>query len=100
MSSHKSDLDHEGSWILNQVLFLLKNKYHFFDNMNQKQRQMFLEDIFDIGYCYNCRNEEIMYDLGADLGYCFVCKKSAKKFDKNHNICRSCSEKYLKLEDN
>ena len=95
ISSKKSNLDHQGSWMLNQVLFLLKYKYNFFDNMSQKQREIFINDIFDIGCCYDCKNEEIMYDLGADLGFCFVCKKSAKKFDKTHNICISCSEKYL-----
>ena len=95
ISSKKSNLDHEGSWMLNQVLFLLKYKYNFFDNMSQKQREMFINDIFDIGCCYDCKNEEIMYDLGQELGFCFVCKKSAKKFDKTHNICIGCSEKYL-----
>ena len=94
-SSKKSSLDHEGSWILNQVLFLLKYKYNFFDNMNQKQREMFINDIFDIGCCYDCKNEEIIYDLGPELEFCFVCKQSAKDFDKKYNICVNCSEKYL-----
>ena len=84
--------NHGASYMLNEVLTLLKDDYGFFDNMQQTTREEFIIKILELGYNYDCNDGEILDQLGKSLQFCYYCGKSTKDFDEDSDICKKCCE--------
>ncbi|NRB10622.1 MAG: hypothetical protein HRU35_03275 [Rickettsiaceae bacterium] len=87
--------NHDGSEMLNSVLFLLKDKYNFFNEISEEDRVKFISEIIKIGNCYDCSHGEIMENLGKDLKFCYTCRKATQDFEQGYDICGKCKNKYL-----
>ncbi len=82
--------NHSGSYMLNEVLLLLKNQYNFFENMDQESRKKFIIKILNIGDDSDCNPGEILDALGKSLEFCYCCNESTKNFDEDNDICKEC----------
>ena len=85
--------NHSGSMMLNQVLFLLKDEYDFFVNIDSKIKASFLSDVLTIGYDYDCNDGEILQDLGQELEFCYSCHEIDTEFEEEGDICKNCCNK-------
>ena len=82
--------NHDGSYMLNEVLSLLQDEYAFFDNIEAKTREEFIIKILKLGGGHDCNNGEILSNLGKKLEFCYYCKSSTKDFDADSDICNKC----------
>lgn len=73
--------NHDGSYILNDVLQYLDNDCttslgNAFRTMQAKDRAKFFNDILNIGTNYDCNGGEIMSFIGGKYGFCYYCGES------------------------
>ena len=86
--------NHSGSYMLNSILFLLKNEYSFFKKINKEEQIKFISKIIKIGDDYDCNHGEIMEDLAKDLEFCYLCNESTQDFKQDYDICEKCQNEY------
>lgn len=79
--------NHDGSYLLNEVLFLLE-KQNFFDFLGKKKTLAFLDEIRTIGHDHDCNDGEILEGIGKNLKVCCCCWSYSKKLEDG--ICKEC----------
>lgn len=80
--------NHSGSYMLNEVLFLLE-EYGFFDRLTQEEMVTFSNSIAKIGCKHDCSDGEIFSDIGKRIKYCYCCHKFSEELDED-GICKEC----------
>ena len=83
--------NHDGSYILNEVLLLLE-RYDFFKSLTQKEITDFVKEVIKIGDYHDCNNGEIFNDIGKRVKYCYYCGEFAEEFDDD-GLCKKCTRK-------
>ena len=81
--------NHDGSYMLNTVLFLLKEQ-NVFDYLGKEKTLKFLNRIRDIGWDNDCNNGEILDKIGEQLGVCYTCWEYGGNLE--YGICEKCRE--------
>lgn len=81
--------NHDASYMLNEVLFLL-DEYGFFNRLAQEETIAFANAIAKIGCCHDCNDGEIFNEIGRRLKYCYCCGKFSEELD-DYGICKECT---------
>jgi|WetSurMetagenome_2_1015567.scaffolds.fasta_scaffold209565_2 hypothetical protein len=81
--------NHSGSYMLNDILCLLEKNGFFADNSRKKNIKIF-DEIWNIGFNYDCNSGEVFEEIGQRMGYCYCCRRSAKKLVTG--LCSKCRE--------
>lgn len=79
--------NHDGSYLLNEVLLLL-DKQKVFDFLGKEKTLAFLNEIRTIGNCHDCNNGEILDGIGGTLKVCYCCWNYSNKLEDG--ICEQC----------
>ena len=79
--------NHNGSYMLNEVLELLEEK-HFFEKLTVEEKHDFILQIIKIGDENDCNPGEILEDIGERLGICYYCLEISDSFE--NGLCPSC----------
>jgi recombinational DNA repair protein RecR len=79
--------NHDGSYMLNDVLKLLE-KESIFEIIGQEKSQKIALDFIKIGNGHDCNNGEILDDIGERLKICYCCLKISNEF--KNGLCKSC----------
>lgn len=81
--------NHDGGYMLNEVLLLLE-KYGFFNTLRQQEIVDFAKDIVTIGNDHDCNDGEIFNKIGRRMKYCYCCRKFSEEFDDD-GVCKDCT---------
>lgn len=85
--------NHDGSYLINKILFLL-NRFDTFNILGKEKTLQFLKEIRKIGYDHDCNNGEILERIGEALGVCFTCWEYGSNLESG--VCKECrSEWYI-----
>ena len=66
--------NHNGSFMLNEVLELLNN-FEIFKILGKEKTLLFIEEICKIGFDNDCNDGEILEGIGEKLNICYSCKE-------------------------
>ena len=64
--------NHDGSYMLNEVLILLE-KEQIFEQIGREKTVALVEAIVGMSYAHDCNIGEILEDIGERLGICSCC---------------------------
>ena len=79
--------NHDGSYMLNEVLHLL-DRAKVFEKLGKKDSQRLLLDLIKISDQHDCNPGEILEGIGEKLGICYCCRRTAE--DLEGGICGKC----------
>ena len=79
--------NHDGSYLINDILFLLDN-YQVFKLLGKEKTLQFLASIRKIGCEHDCNAGEILEKIGANLGVCYRCWQYANTLEDG--LCPKC----------
>ena len=79
--------NHDGSYLLNEVLHLLEAR-GLFTQLGPEATQQLVRDIVRLSSRYDCNRGEIMEEIGERLGICSRCLTAQS--DLTHGMCGSC----------
>ena len=82
--------NHSGSYMLNTVLKKM-DESSVFDYLGKEKTQIFVGEILDLAFEYDCNPGEILEDIGKRLGVCYYCGRPADEFVGD--ICKQCNER-------
>jgi len=84
--------NHQGSYMLNEVLRLLESN-RVFSLVGKKRTHALLAGIVKLAEVeYDCNPTEIMEEIGERLGMCGYCMKPASEF--SNGFCRACTDRF------
>ena len=79
--------NHQGAYMLNNVLRMLEGE-SFFATLGPEKTQQFIKRVVDLGYRDDCQSYEILDGIGPHLGICVVC--SCRSDDLEDGRCSDC----------
>lgn len=80
--------NHNGSYMLNRILFMLEDKGVFKDLGLEKSREI-IKSVSDIGEGYgDCNPGEILENIGEKYGICYYCNEI--KDNITNGLCEDC----------
>ena len=79
--------NHDGSYLLNEVLRLLEER-GLFTQLGPETTQQLVRDIVRLSSRYDCNRGEILEEIGERLGICYLCLSANS--DLIHGECGSC----------
>ena len=80
--------NHSGSYMLNELITILRRE-HCFDNLTQEKQQNLIEEIVKLAcYEYNCNPGEILEGHTDYFKICYYC--FAKTNDLESGLCVKC----------
>ena len=79
--------NHSGSYMLNHVLELLDER-GILKKMTSNEVLGFVRDITNLAWDYDCRNAEILENIGERLGICYQCLDYENNLD--NGVCEDC----------
>ena len=81
--------NHQGAYMLNEVLCMLE-KESFFATLGPEKAQQFIKRVVDRGYRVDCQSYEILDGIGPRLGICIMC--CDRRDDLDNGVCAPCRE--------
>jgi hypothetical protein len=85
--------NHDGSYLINQILFLL-NDHEVFQFFGKEKTLQFLKRIREIGCEHDCNAGEILEEIGEQLKICYCCWEYADSLE-NEMCGKCCNEVYI-----
>lgn len=82
--------NHDGSYMLNEVLKLL-DRYEFFNTIGKGKTHSFISQILKLSQHYDCNEGEILEEIGKKLGICYYCGNYASNLAED-GVCLKCIE--------
>jgi len=79
--------NHNGSYILHDTLYLLKNM-DIFKEIGIKKTREFTLELIKLGRRYDGNPGEILQDIGEDIGICYYCLHESN--DMKYGLCKEC----------
>ena len=79
--------NHQGSYMLNEVLYALK-ECNAFEFLGKERTLEFLDKVRVIGDDYDCNHGEILDNIGEELMVCYQCWDYCDAMDGG--ICYTC----------
>jgi len=79
--------NHDGSYMLNEVLHTAKD-IGIFKNIGKEKARKFALEMIKIGRDYDCNNGEILDEIAEELGICYCCLKETD--DIEDGLCKNC----------
>jgi hypothetical protein len=80
--------NHSGSYMLNEVLYIVKDM-GIFNTAGKEEFRKFALKLVELGYKYDCNKGEILLNIGKELGVCYCCLKETD--DLEDGLCKECS---------
>lgn len=85
--------NHEGSYMLNNVISLLKEE-NVFDLLGKEKTLNLLNKIRKIGCNYDCNNGEILENIGEELNVCYSCWNYSDELE--YGNCKECRSHWIR----
>jgi len=82
--------NHDGGYLLNEVLLLLEREGVFRILGREKVRQVIRKIVKKAVYDYDCNNGEILDGIGTRLKICYSCLKEATNLSEG--LCKKCDK--------
>jgi hypothetical protein len=82
--------NHSGSYMLNDVLFLLERE-NVFKTLGPDTTRRIAAEIVKLSDEYDCNAGEILDEIGPRIGLCYYCLKPATEF-ADWGGCTSCDQ--------
>ncbi len=87
--------NHDGSYMLNEVLVLL-DKYSVFDWLGKEKAKQFVDDVIYISRGHDCNMGEVLEGIGEKFDLCYECCRPTTEFVDG--ICRECDKHRITWE--
>lgn len=82
--------NHSGSYMLNEVLYAMKDM-KIFESIGKEKAREFALEMIKIGKDYDCNDGEILNEIEEELGICYYCLKESDDINEN-GLCKECRE--------